>query len=486
MLVKQTAIYFAAHVFSALFGLLNVTVFTRIFPVEAFGDYLLGFGFATLFATLLGTSIKLAILRNQARGDGTDVRPIALAGLLICILLLPLGYGAARLVKLEPAIALASAGLSFALVVFDVSQEILRAQQRSTAFLRGTIARAILVSILGIGVAMFSRSGAALLAASSVAFLLSALTSWRRTWGAARPRFDMRRLRELAFAGVPLTISLSLLSVAAIADRFLIANLSGMAAAAQFGASLDLVRQSLIIPAISVASAFVPMSVQLMASSGPSAARAHLEKCLELLLTIVLPCCVGFALVSPQIAELVLGPDFRQTAREAMPVLSIAVVFQILNQQYLHTSFLLSGRNIFWFTSTVLALLFNMAASFLLIPRFGVMGAVWGRLAAEVLGFLCSLWLSRIAFAMPFPSRSIFRVVVGVVWMALVIRGLQSGDQELGPRALLILIPAGVAVYGAAVWVLNLADLRATLEGFDLRSLSPASFWQKRPGASTS
>jgi O-antigen/teichoic acid export membrane protein len=483
MLIKQTAIYLAANVISALFGFVNVTAFTRIFPVEAFADYLLGFGFATFLATVLGTGIKLAILRNQSRNDGTDVRPLALAGLLICIGLLPLGYVAARLVRLEPAVALAAVGLSYALVAFESSQEILRAQQASVVYLRGTAVRAALVSALGIGGAVVSRSGTGLLVASSAAYLLAAATLWREAWGSTRPRLDVRRLRELAYAGMPLTLSLSLLALAGIVDRFLIANLMGLGAAGQFGASLDLVRQSLIIPAISVALAFVPMTVQLMAVSGPSAARVHLEKCLGLLLAIVMPCCVGFAMVSPQIAELVLGPDFRETARQAMPVLSIAVIFQVLNQQYLHTGFLLSGRNSFWFLSTVLALLLNTVASLVLVPRFGVMGAVWGRLAAEALGCLCSFGLCLMAFPMPFPPKKILRVIASVAWMAAIVQALESGRQGMGPGALLVLIPAGVASYAAAAWFFNLADLRVILNRLDPRSLSMRSFWESRPGA---
>ena len=46
MLVGQTAINFAANVFSAAFGLVNVMVFTRLFAPAEFGTYVLGFGFA--------------------------------------------------------------------------------------------------------------------------------------------------------------------------------------------------------------------------------------------------------------------------------------------------------------------------------------------------------------------------------------------------------------------------------------------------------
>ncbi len=468
MLAKQTAIYFIANVFSAAFGLLNTVVFTRIFAVEAFGDYLLGLAFATLLATVLASSLKLSILREQARGDGADVREITLAALLLYCPAAPLGYGVARLVDLEPAVAATSVLLALAIVVFDTSQELLRAEQKATAFMRGTIVRAALVSALGIACTLAATTGASLLASSALAFLLAAASLWRTAWGLAAPRFDAARLVEIVRNGLPLTLSLSLLALAGMADRFLIADLAGTAAAGQFGASLDLVRQSLIIPAISVASAFVPMTVRLLAAHGAPEARAHLAKCLELLLAVTLPACVGFALVSPQIADLVLGPDFRQTAREAMPVLSMAVVFQILTQQYLHTSFLLSNRNLFYLLNTGSIVCFNVVVSFLLITHFGVMGAVWGRLAAEIFGFLNAYLLSRYAFSMPFPLARLARIAVAVAAMAVVVRIIAVEAAGFGPSALLVLLPAGVAVYAAAGWLLDIADVRALLRGLAL------------------
>ena len=331
MLVKQTAIYFFVNVFSGAFGFLNVVVFTRIFEPNAYGDYLLGLAFATLFATLLATPLKFLVLREQSRGDGTDVSQTILGALTLCWLAAPLGYCAARLASLQPAVAASAVMFGLTIVLFDTSQEMLRARQNATAYMRGTIARTILVSVLGIGGAFFGSGGAILLASSSIAYFLATLTFWRRAWGNSTPRFDVRELLVVAKTGAPLTLSLTLLAVAGVTDRFLLAKLSGSAAAGDFGASFDLVRQALIIPAVSVASAFVPMTVQIFATRGVEAARCHLEKCLEILIAICLPACVGYALVSGQIADFALGRDFRQTAHEAMPYLAIGVVFQILN-----------------------------------------------------------------------------------------------------------------------------------------------------------
>src|SRR6266850_3604531 len=101
MLAGQTAINFAANAFSATFGLLNVMVFTRLFAPAEFGAYVLGFGFAATVSAFLTSWLRLPIMREQARGDGTDVRGIVLPGLLLSGLMAPAAYLSARLVGLE-------------------------------------------------------------------------------------------------------------------------------------------------------------------------------------------------------------------------------------------------------------------------------------------------------------------------------------------------------------------------------------------------
>ena len=181
----------------------------------------------------------------------------------------------------------------------------------------------------------------------------------------------------------------------------MIANLVGAADAGKYIAGLDLVRQTLMMPAISAAAAFFPLAVLIHANQGQAAVRAHLGECAELLFSITLPACLGFAVIAPHIANVVLGVDFRETAAEIMPIIAVAVVFQILTQQYLHVSFLLSGRNSFYLINTVSIIAANVILSYVLISEYSVVGAAWARLGADVFGFACALILSRRAFPIP-------------------------------------------------------------------------------------
>src|SRR5580700_8820982 len=461
MLVGQTAINFAANVISAAFGLINVVVFTRLFAPAEFGTYVLGLGFGTIASTFMTTWLRLPIMREQARGDGTDIRGIIVPGLLISCLLAPISYLSAMLIGLANGPALAAAGLAVAVSFFDTGQELLRARLRAFTVMKATIVRAVMVSVLG--VAVVSPSGVFLLVSSALAYLVAAWAFTRDVWGGATVHYDGRRLFNMAKAGIPLTVSLTLLALSSVIDRFIIAHLIGPAAAGQYSAGVDLVRQSLIIPAVSASAAFMPLAVQINANQGREAARAHLDECLEFLLAIMLPACIGFAVVSSHIANVILGPDFRSMAVEVMPIVSVAVIFQIMSYQYLHISFLLSERNTFYLVNTGSALAVNLVVSYLLIQRFGAIGAAWGRLVAEAFGFLCALLLTRWAFPMPVPYLRSTRVLIATIVMAIVVRSLELALHLGDKDALAVLLPAGIVTYLTMCWLLNIAKSRHRL-----------------------
>src|SRR5580698_11649493 len=107
-LISQTAINFAANAFSAVFGLLNVILFTRLLSTTEFGIYALGLGFAAIVSTVTSSWVRLYIMRTEPRGGSTDVRTIALPGLLLSCLLAPVAYIAGLFSGLQTGAAIAA------------------------------------------------------------------------------------------------------------------------------------------------------------------------------------------------------------------------------------------------------------------------------------------------------------------------------------------------------------------------------------------
>jgi O-antigen/teichoic acid export membrane protein len=464
MLIGQASINLSANIFSALLGLLSVFVFTRLFSPDDYGTYLLGVGFASVISVFLAGWFRNLVLSGHARDDGTDVRGLVISGYLICCLAAPIAYGLGRLVGLDASAALAAVVLAVAIGLFELTQDLLRARLMALTVMKATLVRAAAVLCLGVAVAFLSPTGFLLLLSSALAYLLAVLVQSRAAWRGTIVKFDVSGLSAVARQGLPLTLSLTLLAISSVTDRFMIANLVGAADAGKYVAGLDLVRQTLMIPAMSAAAAFFPLAVQIHAKKGNAAVRSHLAECVELLLSITLPACLGFAVISSHVANVVLGADFREVAAQAMPIVAIAVIFQVLTQQYLHASFLLSGRNSLYLINTASIIAANVILSYVLVSNHGTIGAAWARLGADVIGCVCALILSRWAFPVPLPlGRLALTMVAGLV-MALAVGTLDRNLHISHLTACAVLVCVGLASYVAMCWLLDISRARGRLK----------------------
>jgi O-antigen/teichoic acid export membrane protein len=464
MLIGQASINLTANILSALLGLLSVFVFTRLFSPHDYGTYLLGLGFASVISVFVAGWFRNLILSGHAKDDGTDVRGLVISGYLICCLAAPIAYGLGRLAGLDTSAALAAVVLALAIALFELTQDLVRARLKALTVMKATLVRAAAVLGLGVIVALHSPTGFLLLLSSASAYLLAVLVQSRTAWRGTAIKPDASGLAALARQGLPLALSLTLLAVSSVTDRFMIAGLVGAAEAGKYVAGLDLVRQTLMMPAMSAAAAFFPLAVQIHARQGDAAVRSHLAECVELLLSITLPACLGFAVISSHVANVVLGADFREVAVQAMPIVAVAVVFQVLTQQYLHASFLLSGRNSLYLINTASIIAANVILSYVLIKSHGTVGAAWARLGADVIGFVCALILSRLAFPVPFPlGRLALTIIAGLV-MALTVGTLDRSLHVSDFAACIVLAGAGLASYVAMCWLLDISHTRRRLK----------------------
>jgi O-antigen/teichoic acid export membrane protein len=464
MLIGQASINLSANILSALLGLLSVFVFTRLFSPHDYGIYLLGVGFASVVSVFLAGWFRNLILSGHARDDGTDVRGLVMSGYFICCLAAPIAYGLGRLLGLDPSAALAAVVLSVAIGLFELTQDLVRARLMALTVMKATLVRAASVLCLGVVVAFLGPTGFLLLLSSALAYLLAVLVQSRAAWRGTIVKFDVSGLSAAARQGLPLTLSLTLLAISSVTDRFMIANLVGAADAGKYVAGLDLVRQTLMMPAMSAAAAFFPLAVQIHAKQGNAGVRSHLAECVELLLSITLPACLGFAVISSHVANVVLGAEFREVAAQTMPIVAVAVIFQVLTQQYLHASFLLAGRNSLYLINTASIIAANLILSYVLVSSDGTVGAAWARLGADAIGFVCALILSRWAFPVPIPPGRLGLTMVAGLVMALTVAALDRSLHVSDLTACVVLVCAGLASYVAVCWLLDISRTRRRLK----------------------
>jgi O-antigen/teichoic acid export membrane protein len=460
MLLRQSLFYMAANLAAAIIGFASVMTLTRLVAPADYGVFTVAVSIASVCATFFFTWLRHAVLRFQSE-PGADIRMSALAGYIGTMMLYPLVLAVLLwVIKVPTDKAVVAVLFAAAIALFELGQEILRAQQRARVYATGTLIRSGLSFIFCVSAVLLGGGGIALVVAMAVGYVAAALLLAPGIW--AKPRLPARRdvIVKLARYGMPITFSGVFVALTLALDRFALAALLGTDAAGIYGATADFVRQCAILPAISASLAIAPLAVANLKREDGAVTASNLGDGIELLLAVMLPAVTGLALVAPQVAAVILGPDYRAAAVEVIPVLAFAFLAHTLSQQYVQLSFGLANRPQLYVVHTGAIFLVNLVFMVPLIRKFGLPGAAWSLLVSETVGVLLGVWMARRAYALPLVPGRLLRVVAAVAVMAVVtwVSGRWLG--RVDGVGLVVLVGVGGLSYGAAVYLLDVVHAR--------------------------
>ncbi len=476
MLIRHTAHYFIASLFSAAIGLASAVAFTRLLSPAEYGIYVIGVSTAGVLSAVLFTWVRLSVLRYQSEGGTTDIRATALVAYLISVCASPLALGAVALAShASTPRLLATLVFTLGLGLFEMGQELLKARLQTTRFMLCSILRSLSALTLGLLAAYFGGGGLGQLLMAGAAYFVASLVFAPSIWEGPMARLDPARLRIFLRFGAPATVSGLVFALHSAMDRLVVAHVLGESAAGQYGAAADLTRQLILIPAASVAAAAVPLAVRALALNGPAAARQHLAESFELLAAIVAPAVLGVALTSDNIADLILGPQFRDTAHAIMPILAFAWLFQSMSQSYVHASFHLAQKSTLLVAHGAGTLAANAALMLWLSSAYGLRGAAMSLALAEAISLAFGFALTRWSHPLPLAGRGLTRVALASAAMAAAVTWVKPLTQNAGSASLFILAGVGAIVYIGAAIVLDVAGARVLVQRLTSRMLSAPS-----------
>lgn len=460
---RHASKYMIANGVSAILGFAAIAIFTRLLSPTEYGVYVIGMSLMGIVNAMLFSWVRLSVLRFQSE-SGVDVRRSAIVGYGISLLLTPVAVLLALVLSDMPLmVVILAVFVALALGLFDFGQEVFRAQQLPDAYMRVAILRA--GATLGVSLVMvhLGLGGSSLLIGLGTAYLIAGIVASPWVWRPPVREFDRTVFRQIAAFGVPMALSGALFALHAALDRFLVAHFLGETSAGIYGASADLVRQIILFPAVSIGSAAGPLVIRAFTEGGREGAQAQLQSSVGLLFSVLLPATVGLAIVAPSFAFVMLGPEFRTMAQQLIPVLVLAWLFQALTHQYLHLSFHLAKATRLVLLQGGILLVINVAAMMVLVPPFGLIGAAWALVVAEVLGLVIGLVLTRWAFEMPPLPASVAKVFLATLIMAVpafFVAMLTAGSPVL---SLVATTACGILIYGGAALALNLLGVRDQL-----------------------
>jgi O-antigen/teichoic acid export membrane protein len=227
-------------------------------------------------------------------------------------------------------------------------------------------------------------------------------------------------------------------------------------------AAAALVQTSIGMIGAGIGSATYSMAVRAVESGDPAEARSQLSHNFAYLAGILLPTAVGLSLIAPQLAPVLLRPDYQAAVVETTPWLAASGLLFGIRAHYVDHSFQLGNRT--WLLAQVMmaSALINLALNLLLIPAWGYLGAAVAMTVAAGFALVHAVLLSRRAFRLPFPTAEVIRIGVATLLMVIAVEAVPAKPGIVG---VVSRVGAGLLTYGAAAVASDLLGLRHALLG---------------------
>ncbi|HTX49720.1 MAG TPA: lipopolysaccharide biosynthesis protein [Caulobacteraceae bacterium] len=459
--------YLPMNVVQGLVGLASIVVFTRWLSPADYGVYALSFSAMSLAHTLVFTWMEAAMARFYAPEAEAKRLPEHFATIYRCwalaaVAFIVLAGGTLWLWRADSGLKLAI-GAGLAAILARSLLKLNTERRRAAGDVRGAaltdMAQTLGGFAIGAGLIVAGLRGAAPVAgmgaAAAVVLMFLLPTELRHRRGGA---FSPARARAYAAYGVPVALSLILGLALATTDRFLLAAYLGDTAVGVYHAGYSLANRTLDVMFIWLGAAGGPALIVALERGGSDALEKAAREQASFMVALALPAATGLALVARPLAEVMVGPALRAGAAQVTPWIAASALFAGLTTYYSHQAFTLGRRTGLLLLAMAVPAAANIALCLVLIPRFGLPGAMWATTASYAVGLAASLVLGRLARALPIPLMSVAKAALASALMAAAVAALPApgGAVELALKA-----GVGVFAYGLAACALDVGGLRS-------------------------
>lgn len=464
MLLRHSSHYLLARGLPGLVNFAALLIYTRLLTPDDYGRYALVIAGMSMAGVIIFQWQRLVLARwlTIRKED-----PLRFLGEMLWIFLLlamvagMLGAGLALLWPDPVWQRLIALGVLLFVAHGWVELNLILASSQLKPWRYGRIlgAKALLSLLLG-SLLAWSGIGAyapllGLLFGCLLAVPLFGLDAWRGV-SPARPEKYVFQV-QLGY-GLPLILTFALGWVIASSDRLLIGWIINAEAVGQYAAGYDLAQHSLGLLLAVIQVAAYPLAVTALENHGMAAASTQIRHNGELIMGVALASAAGLIVLAPQLAVVVVGPEFRTMTAQLLPWVALGAAAGGIKAFHFDLAFHLGRNSRGLVACSSLAALANVGFNLLLIPRFGILGAAYATIVSYLCSLILSMWLGRKVFRMPQSLPMLLRA--GSV--ALAVAGGASAGRFLGGG--IAGLAAGIAFGSAAglmtAYGINLSGMR--------------------------
>ncbi len=480
MSLRTSAAYIAVRIASGALAMLTLALVVRGLGPAGYGQLTLGLAAAAAVCLVLFNPLNASLARFYAQAETRAVVIRLLRRILLglggTLVLLAALASVAGWAPLPGGVLLAAACMALAQGMFDFSGQYLAAAQRSRRYSAQFLGKALLNLLLCVLAVQAGGGAAAVLAAMALAFALAALLGgevWRLPVGAApdsagrspvhpEPVEGLHPGDKVAlahFAG-PLLLTSLLAYLTHWGDRYLLERLLPLAELGRYSAVMDLGLQTLGLVLVGLATAWYPRLVQAWGAGEVAEAQRLYGRYGALLLAVMLPAGLGFALLLPDLLPLLFGRAFADVPPALCQAVAALALLGGVKMHFLDQRLLLA-RRVWWHAASIgTAAACGLLLLWWLVPTLGVTGAALGLLLGQGAGALVSLWGGRDTLRLRLPMALLWPPVLA---SAALVAVLLAWSPATGWPGLLARIAAAVAAYGVVMLAADFDGLRARL-----------------------
>ncbi len=430
-------------------------ILTRYLGPEGMGRYNYIIAFVAIFVPLIDLGLDHILIREIARRKEISAEhagAVIFLKLLIMAGAVPLGMTAALLVgNTEPvtwAIFLCFLGAMIfreipAVVAFAVFLACERMEFRALVTLVYQIVKiAAVLAVVLLGGGIVAIFGALLVAEASQGLVALRLL-WRRFFK-FRLVFDPKLWTFLIKESFPIGVAFALNNYYFKVDILLLTYFRTLEDTGLFGVPFNVITTffNLLIPAIWV------LLPHLTRAFKESVARLHHDGqgYLKAIFVVTSGLALYLGIEARELTVTLFGPDFERSALVMAVIAPVIVSHAIL--YFFDLTLTAAGRQKFVMMGSVIIFGVKLIAAFIFIPKYGIMGAALGTLAADVATFLVMLNVTR-KYVTDFGFWKIMAKPTGVALAAGLFLWLIRG----APFYLTAVLFS--AAYGSLVWMLG-------------------------------
>jgi O-antigen/teichoic acid export membrane protein len=459
----------ALFALNALLNLGLALALAWVLPAASYGAFTVYFATALLIGNLAYDWARFGAMRfytPRARLAEPSVRAtldasfLASTGIALALVIAFAVTGAL------PEASLASLGALLAVVAANAGYEywtaLCRARFDTRRYAVMVVARNALTFGLAVPVAALSGSYVGTMAAFAAAVAPAIV------YGVVKLRDPSARLllatRSLAqcFAryAAPLVLAEGCYLAIMVANRAFLAHRFSLAEAGAYALTFDLAFRTLAVTASVGDSVLFPRLVANLHVKGAARTRAEVSRNIVVMLLVLAPAAMGFALIAEPLAQVMLAEHFRQAFARFSPIAVAAAFIYTMQTFVLRPAFQVELRTADMPLAAVAAITVDVMV-LAVWPGEGVLGASLAHLAGLCVGLGFVLRRAIVARLVDWPMRDMVKIALGVAGLALCV--WVTGFEGRPVATLLARASCGIIVYGLLAWWLDIAGLRALI-----------------------